>query len=161
MIETKTKTIDGLLFSSTQLPPLKAYPLSARVGAILLPALSKFFASGLNQIEDVDAFMKQNAGKLMPVLEPVLEALGKKDNEDLPQKLLAGTTVQMPDESGSMTLISLATPEGINRAFQGRGATMYKALWFAVEVNFTDFFPGASKSSRTKGSAMGETLPSA
>lgn len=149
MIETKTKVIDGFTFASTQLPPLKAYPLSARVASILLPAFTRLMSSGLD-FSDADKFFAQDAAKLLPVLEPMLETLAKKDNEDLPQKLLAGTTVQIPDEQGNATLISLASPEGINRAFQGRGLLLYKVLWFAVQVNFADFFAGASKNSQTK-----------
>lgn len=150
MIETKTKVIDGLTFSSTQLPPLKAYPLSARVGGILLPAFGKFMALG---IKDAEKFFELDAAKLFPILEPVLSALGRAENEDLPGKLLAGTMVQMADERGEMSLVYLNTPEGINRAFQGRGMTLYKALWFAVEVNFSDFMPGARSPSQTKASA--------
>jgi hypothetical protein len=151
MIETKTKTIDGLTFMSTQLPPLKAYPLAARVAGILLPMFSKLASSGI-KLDDAEAFFKTDSAKLLPILEPLLEALAKKDNEDLPQKLLAATTVQVPDETGQLTLISLLTPEGINRAFQGRGMTMFKAMWFAVEVNFRDFFGGALKGAPTKAS---------
>src|SRR5512139_733672 len=108
MIETKTKVIDGLTFSSTQLPPLKAYPLSARVGGILLPAFSKFMALGMR---DAEKFFEQDATKLFPIMEPVLAALGKAENEDLPIKLLAGTSVQMADERGEMSLIYLNTAE--------------------------------------------------
>jgi hypothetical protein len=151
MIETKTKTIDGLTFMSTQLPPLKAYPLAARVAAIVMPAFAKLMGSGLD-FGDADKFLSQDASKLAPILGPLLEALGKAENEDLPQKLLVGTTVQMPDDSGQMSVLSLASPEGINRAFQGKGLLIYKAMWFAVEVNFADFFAGASKSTPTKAS---------
>ncbi len=150
-IETKTKNIDGLTFMSTQLPPLKAYPLAARVAGILLPMLGKLSAAGI-KLDDAEAFFNTDSAKLLPVLEPLLEALAKKDNEDLPQKLLAATTVQVPDESGELTNISLITPEAINRAFQGRGMTMFKAMWFSVEVNFRDFFGGASKGAQTKAS---------
>lgn len=151
MIETKTKTIDGLLFTSTQLPPLRAYPLAARVAGILLPALNKL-PSDLVAESKADDFLSQDFGKLIPALEPLLEALAKKENEDLPQKLLAGTTVQVPDDSGEMTVRSLVTPEAINAAFQGRGLTMIKAMWFAVEVNFRDFFGGALNGAPTKAS---------
>lgn len=151
MIETKTKVIDGLTFMSTQLPPLKAYPLSARVAGIVLPAFSRFLSSGL-QFDDVDKFLAQDAGKLVPVLEPLLEALGKKENEDLPQKLLSATTVHLPDAAGQVSVLPLLTAEAINHAFQGRPMTLYKALWFAVEVNFADFFGGASKTIQTKAS---------
>jgi hypothetical protein len=154
MIETKTKTIDGLIFTSTQLPPLKAYPLSTRVAGILLPAFTRFMSSGM-EFGDADQFLAQDASKLIPILEPLLKVLGEKDNEDLPQKLLAGTSVQVPDETGAATLVSLATPEGINRAFQGRMLTMLKAMWFSIEVNFFDFFGGASKTSQIKASEAG------
>jgi hypothetical protein len=158
MIETKTKIIDGLQFTSTQLPPLKAYPLSARVANILLPALTKFLAADL-KLDNVDAFLAQDAAKLMPVLEPLLESLSKKENEDLPQKLLVGTSVMVPDESGQLTVISLASSEGINRAFQGRGMALYKAMWFAVEVNFADFFGGAFKGAQTKDNEKEKASP--
>lgn len=149
MIETKTKTIDGLTFTSTQLPPLKAYPLSARVASILLPVLSKFDALGLTSM-DPDVFMDLGAAKVLPALEPLLELLAKKENEDLPQKLLQATTVDIPDANGEMTRLVLISPDAINRAFQGRGMTMFKAMWFAVEVNFRDFFGGAFKGALTK-----------
>lgn len=151
MIETKTKTIDGLTFHTTQLPPLKAYPLSARVAAIVLPVFQQLAATGFIDIKP-EQFLKQDAAKLLPILAPLLEALGSKDNEDLPQKLLAGTVVELPDDNGEATRISLADPSGINRAFQGKIFLMLKAMWFAVEVNFRDFFAGALKGARTKAS---------
>lgn len=149
MSETKTKKIDDLTFHSTQLPPLKAYPLSARVAGILLPVLSKLSESGLVDM-DPDKFLAQDASKILPVLAPLLEALAKKENEDLPQKLLMSTVVELPDASGDLTRLSLITPEAINRAFTGRGMTLYKAMWFAVEVNFRDFFAGALSGAQTK-----------
>lgn len=156
MIETKTKLIDGLSFTTTQLPPLKAYPLSARVANILLPALTKFLATDMKG-GDVTSFLAQDASKLMPALEPLLEALSKKENEDLPLKLLVGTSVQVPDDNGQMSVLSLASPEAFNRAFQGRGLTLYKAMWFAIEVNFSDFFAGAFKGAQnSKESAPAE-----
>lgn len=159
MIETKTKVIDGLTFTSTQLPPLKAYPLSARVAKILLPVFSKLLSPDL-KFGDAEAFLAQHPDKLIPVIEPLLSALGEKENEDLPLKLLAGTTVQVPDEAGQLSIIHLGTPEAFNRAFQGRGLTLYKAMWFAVEVNFADFFAGVSKNTPTKGSGT-EAMASA
>lgn len=155
MIETKTKQIDGLTFHSTQLPPLKAYPLAARVAGILVPVLSGLMEAGLSDM-DADKFLAQDAQKVLPVLGPLLDALAKKENEDLPQKLLAGTAVDFPGADGELSRISLITPEAINKVFQGRGMALFKAMWFAVEVNFRDFFGGAFSAAQNKTSAPKE-----
>lgn len=152
MLPTESKEIDGINFVTTMLPPLKAYPLAPRVAQIAIPVLQKMSALGLSAKAVVD-LKEMDVMKFLPMIEPLLEALGKKENEDLPQKLLASTSADIVDDNGNVTRVALLTPEAINRVFAGRGKlmTMVKAMWFVAGVNFGDFFGGGRKSAPTKG----------
>lgn len=151
MLPTESKEIDGITFTTTMLPPLKAYPLAPRVAQIAIPVLQKMAALNLSA-KDIANLKEMDVMKFLPMIEPLLEALGKKENEDLPQKLLASTSADLVDDNGNTTRVALLTPEAINRAFSGRGKlmTMIKAMWFVAGVNFGDFFGGGRKSAPTK-----------
>lgn len=119
--KTEEREIDGLLVSTTQLPPFRALVLSKR----LLPIVAPLLAAGADVAEI-------EAGSLA-------EGLDKLDDravQDLMLKMLAGTTVKVDGE-----IRTLHDENACNAVFVGRFMTMLRVAWFAVEVNF---FPGGA-----------------
>lgn len=117
-LKTEEREIDGLLVTTTQLPPVRALVLSKR----LLPIVAPIIAAG--QLEQVDG----------AALGEALESLEDSAVVQLLLRTLAGTVVRVDGEQRA-----LANEDAINGVFAGRFTTMLRVAWFAIEVNF---FPG-------------------
>lgn len=144
--------IDGLTFVSHQMDPLELYPMVPRILKLLAPVLPHISAigGGLNA-KAIERLFAQDAGKLAPIIAAIGEGLGAKENANLPLELLKRTVVMLPDpdpddEDAKPKRQSLVTAKEINAVFRGRFVTMLKAMWFALGVNFDDFFAGSSGS---------------
>lgn len=131
-IETKTREIRGLQVHTTQLPVRKAYKLAPKIGMIIAPALGEL-PEGLDLESDVSA--------LGPAFSKLFSALDDAEQDNLMEALLQGTSVVVPN----IGMLSLSTPEHIDTAFAGNLMALMQTLWFALEVNFADFFEGASQ----------------
>lgn len=123
--KTEKKTIDGLEFTTTQLPAMKGLALGTRLGRALGPALAK--ASGLAGTQDV--------AELAPAIAALFSTLDGAEAQALTKDILISTQVEMEGK-----LISLNSTEMIDHVFTGRLGALLQALRFALEVNFSDFF---------------------
>ena len=115
MIETREKTIDGAVYSVTQLPARRALKMKAR--------LLKMFGATLGQLFNDS----KNVCKAFEVLSQTLD---ENAFETLCIDLLTGVR-----KSG----IEL-TPATVDIEFAGDIAGLYKVLWFVIEVNYENFF---------------------
>ncbi len=151
----KEEEIDGITFISEQMDPLELYPLVPRIIKIVAPLLQHFGSIDPGALKSL---LKQDVGKLTPILTALGSALGEKENANLPQDLLRRTQMQLIGDDGEVVRYSLLNTKEINRAFKGRFFTMLKAMWFSLGVNFDDFFAGGSESNPSKESKEAENL---
>jgi hypothetical protein len=124
-------TIDGLEFTTSMLPARRAARLGARLLRLSGPLLSKL--DGVKMSDDVSV--------LASAMISLFQTVDDDELESLQAEILCGTSVKItlpgkkkPDN------VDLLDGDMIDLVFTGRLATMYKAMKFAVEVNFADFF---------------------
>lgn len=127
--------IEGLKVTTTQLPPMRALPLSKKLVRLCAPILA---AGGNLTNLDVDT------------LATALDGLSDDDTSKLARQLLSGTTVIRDGQNHS-----LLDDTQINGAFAGMFVAMLKVMWFAIEVNF--FPPGTAE----RLAAMAAAVPTA
>lgn len=125
------RTIDGLEFTTTMLPARRASRLGARLLRLAGPVLRRL--GGIKMGDDV--------GELIPALFVIFETISDDELESLQAEILCGTSVKMklPGDKQARN-VDMVDGDMIDLIFTGRLATMYKAMKFAVEVNFSDFF---------------------
>lgn len=140
---TKSKTIDGLTFTVTQLPGMRGALLSWRLGEVLGPALLRAL-SGVKDLDSLkpDKLMEtdvKDLGKLLESTSAGVEQLMAKfrpaDLEALIRELCDDATVT--ENGQEMPLMRV-----FDLVMAGRPATVFKLIQFALEVNFQDFFGG-------------------
>lgn len=121
------RTIDGIDFTVTQHPPLRALPLFVRLGKALGTA---FFMM-------LETDVRADVRALGPALEEAFTNLSGEEAQVLTRDLLASTIAVTDGVAHSLT-----DDNKINLVFAGRLPTLLKALAFSAEVNFADFFDG-------------------
>lgn len=129
----------GLKFTAQPLPFPQAQSLLAEVGMLLslvVRELGPAVARGIKSTDDVTV--------MLPVLVPVMEHLGQGRLERLAPKLLACTTVVVPDITGALTRHELMKEADRNAVFDDYPETYLPALFFAGKVTFGRFFPGSA-----------------
>lgn len=127
-LEPQTKTIDGFTFTCSQLPGMRSLKVFTRITKMLGKGAGKALgAAGKGQ--DV-------AGAAM------LELLGNVDEGDVEyvaRQLLEVAVVQSPEGSGCP---SGNVAQNFDALFQGRIDLLFKALFFAMGVNYGSFLKG-------------------
>jgi hypothetical protein len=131
MIQTKSRTIDGIETNVTQFDALRACTLIPRLGKILAPVAGML--KGVNADTDIEA--------LGPALGALFTRLEGDELRALVCDLLVGTTVVA---DGAVRDLSRA--DNINAVFSSRLGVMFKVLAFVLEVNFGSFFGGSASS---------------
>jgi len=144
-IQSKTETIDGLEFTTTQLPAMDSFNLLAKLTKLLAPILEG--ADGLS--------LDSELSELAPLLGGALSQLEDGGASKLALEVLGNTSVIVND-----AIVGLNTAEKINAVFGGRLLTMLKAMGFALKVNYADFFDSAlvQKASAEAAKASDSTL---
>lgn len=148
----------GLKFTSQPLPFPAAQALLPEVALIVSIAareLGPAFLKG-QSLKDVDI------AALLPGLVPVVEHFGQGRLDRLAPKLLASTTVVMPDLNGELTRYELLKEADRNAVFEERPDVFLPALFFAGRVTFERFFPASARqalSERARG-ASAQTVSS-
>lgn len=130
MYRTHTKTIRGLQFSSNELPTMRSLALFPRLMAILAPVLPALLKSGGLAELDFEA--------LGPGAKAACMALAA--DPTIYCELLSATSVVVPDKSGNGVQMLLGSADAINTALPGKPRLVLEACFFAMQVNFRDFF---------------------
>lgn len=145
MVRTEEREIDGLRVITTQLDFVRQSRLFARLGRLLgesmvdvVLVLASAAAKG-GKAAAMDVLGKVDLRELAPALKAAFDKLSEEEHDQLLLKILAGTEVIVDGRKSD--LLSL---DKLNRAFDGRLAAGWKAAWFALEVNYADFFTGGS-----------------
>jgi hypothetical protein len=130
MLKTEKRVIDGLEITTTQLPALRSLGLFNKLGKVLAPALSS--------IPDTFSFEHTEVASLAPAFVTIFGAMEAGEAQALACNILESTNVELDGK-----VISLTDPRMVDLVFSGRLPTMFKAIAFVLEVNFSDFFKGA------------------
>lgn len=128
-VEKKSRTIDGLEITITQLPYMRAARLLARLGRLAAPAIArveKVLAGGLGDI---------NVGAMLDAVSALLLVLSEEDIQELHEILLKDSAEYKGKPLWGQMDFLLA----------GQVATGMKILAFALEVNYGDFFAALSE----------------
>lgn len=128
MQATQAREIDGLSFSVSQLPPMKALRMLNRLRRCIGPALGKALGGmSAKSLKDVD----------VTALADAIEALNLPDQEleDITKELLYAAFVTHEGVTGA-----LLSGGQFNAVMSGRVGTILKLIAFAVEVNYGSFF---------------------
>lgn len=134
MIETREKVINGSTYSATQLPARRALKLQYK--------LIKIFGSAISQV--LLPSLSDDKGKV----EGSTISLGI-DKRGISSAIMSITS-QMDDacfESLIKELVQGVRKEGreltdsfIDTEFAGDLSTLWKVIWFVLEINFDNFF---------------------
>ena len=117
MIEPQKKEIDGYTFTVSPLPGMRALKVSSRLAKLLGGALL-----GVQRAKSKD----DQTGAAIALLGNLDDA----DVEFLARELLTTAVVRCPDGTGGNPVDLFDT------LFQGKIDLLFKALFFAVQVNF-------------------------
>lgn len=154
-MQTKqSKTIDGLVFTVQMLPAMRATLMVVRLGKLLgvplLKSLSGVQAGKGASLKNLDV------GQLAQGVDELFGRLSEAEVEDL-FKVFFETALVKKDGKEFPLL------PNFDNALMGKPFTAFKALKFALEVNFGDFFAALPGLLAAAGgdSTSGETSPSA
>lgn len=148
MIRTEEREFDGVQVLSTQLDVIRQSRLLGRLGKLLGDSLAQVVVAlaDVAAVGGKDAAMaalsKKNLADLAPAFTAAFERLDEAEHDQLLLRILAGTEVVVDGKKSNLLAL-----DKINRAFDGRLATLYKVVWFALEVNYAGFFTGPSDGS--------------
>lgn len=135
-LKTETATIRGRSVTTTQLPVLASYMLFAKLSKLVGPALAS--VKGL-EIDSLEALLTNNDLSVLgaPLTALAVEVLAA--DKALPREILACTAVVVEGRR-----IELTSEDAINVAFEGDLVGLLSTVWFAVRVNYADFFGEAA-----------------
>jgi len=127
MIETKEKEIDGATYAVTQMTARKALRMKAKLMRIFGPSLAQLFLPSNDKAMDGMAFSKGEAVKS-------LQALAMQLDDDTFEKLIMEVLVGV--RKNGMEL----NEQIIDLEFAGDLLSLFKVVWFVLEVNYASFF---------------------
>lgn len=133
-IETQEKEIDDATFRVTPHKARAGAKLSAKLARIILPVMGGLKGQTLVSIQ------KMEMSELAPAFGNVLMHLDDATLDALMADIYARTTVVIKNDKGEPELFDLSKGSRIDDAFTGALGLMFKGMWFAVEVNFGNFF---------------------
>ena len=128
--QEKTKEIDGKVFAVTPFNALQAIKLQAKLLKLIGPSMG-----GLLDGKSVDDLQNQEIN-IKGALSGLFDRLDENSLVDLIKFCFARTTLEY--EGKMLQLDNMSSPS-FDLAFRGTFATVYKVLWFVIEVNYPDF----------------------
>lgn len=132
MLETKTRTIDGVTFYVDQLRFKTARQVLLRLSKRVAPGLGavlEAMASGSGEVMDADT------GKIGEALENLLAPLSDEDLDYFAQAF--GEVTRFSSDGDKKPYL---TPDNQEVLFRGRVLLYFRWLAFCVEANYSDFF---------------------
>lgn len=129
MLASEKKTIDDLEFEVSQLPVKDARAVLVRLTRVLGPALAAFAKDGAKNLGDIDHMTVANA------LSQLATTVGEEDLEYLCEKFGKVSKVKVGN-------LMVSVDKAGDTVFSGRLTTMFKWIWFCIEVGYSDFLGG-------------------
>jgi hypothetical protein len=141
VILSKQQDIDGHAFEVWQLPAKRAVRLTLRIAKLAGPVLMPLLQVALGaQVKDgskpgaegaLGALLGMDAAVLTPTVEGFFARCSEQDLDFLQSELLS-----------SATMDGAPLWPRYDVALQGQLLTIFKLLWFALQVQFTNFSRG-------------------
>lgn len=128
-LRTESRTIDGIDVTVTQHPAIRGLKLGARLTRAIGPTLG--YLRGMS--------MQSDTAELGEALGDLFSRLEGDELTGLLRDVFAFSAATVDGK-----IVELTSDARIDMAFEGRVRTMIAAALFAIEVNFADFFGGAS-----------------
>lgn len=145
MIQTRAQTIDGHVFEVTQLPAKRAVRLTVRLAKMAGPVLMPLLKLALGaQTKDgskpgaagaMATLLSMDTDSLGPAVSGFFERCTEQDLDFLQAELLSSATIDGAP----------LWPQ-YDMALGGELLTIFKLLWFAMQVQFQNFSQGQSGS---------------
>lgn len=142
---TQTRTIDGLEVTVVQFAATRALPLLGQITAIVGPAIGAL--APMLAGDGLAGLGKRRVEDLAPALAALGAGLDGGGMMRLATGILAGTTVIAHGPNGPMKYDLSGGPSAIDACFEGRLLSLFKVAAFALEHNFSGFFPAAGQPS--------------
>jgi hypothetical protein len=150
--KTETRTIDGFEVTTTQFASVAGCRLWTRLLPMFLPALA-----ALPDGQNLNNFGQMDLAKLAPALGAIAAKLTPDEFETTMLEVLALTQVTYGrgNQRVNRTLDSVGA---IDAVFDGAVGSIFKVMWFALEVNFDSFgIAGALRQSAAPAVPTGAT----
>lgn len=132
MLRTETREINGKKFQISQLPAMRALRLSTRLGKLFGPPLAKVAGTS----PTTQGIASVNVGALAPAIASLFETLSESELESLTRELLCTTMVE---HDGAWVELFGHSPV-FDLVMGGDVLGIFKLLYAAIEVNYSDFF---------------------
>jgi len=130
--QQKEKTIDGLTFTVQQLPAMRSLKLLHRLGKTVGPAMLKALSGAPDKAPAKLGSM--NVADMADGVALLFDRLSADDAESIVRELFETATVT--ENGNTFQLMPV-----FDNVLAGRTATLFKAVKFALEVNYQDFLP--------------------
>ena len=129
MIEQRESIINGDKYSVTQMTARRALRMKAKLIRVFGASLAQIFLPGSKKSMDGMSFSKEEAVKALQTLSAELD---EDTFEQIIMQLLIGVRKEGVELNEAV----------IDLEFAGDLATLFKVVWFVLEVNFASFFEG-------------------
>jgi hypothetical protein len=121
-METMQRTINGRIYSVSQMPTFKALDVFEILSATIGPGIAAIASLGLD-------------GDVTKVAEALFAKLGGGKLKALANQLLDGALVEENGKTSAMLT-------GFDLRYAGKLFEVFQVMAFVVEVNYKDFFDG-------------------
>ena len=142
-LDAKTEMIDGHKWTVCPFPARRAIQLKVRLAKAIGPAIAELIpALGAlgKDAPAADATPEANTDAALSAFPKAMACLAENlGEEEFTQTILDLMELSSRDDT-------TITPEYFDTAFAGNFAEMYKAIWFILKVNYSDFFKGLGAS---------------
>lgn len=129
MLETKERDIDGMKVNVTQFPARYGFKLQAKLAKIFGPVIGELFSGVKGNVKNFTE-SDLDMSKISDAIRVLFEKLDENSAETLVFELTKSTKVDGTDiDDKSFDLI-----------FPGKYASLYKIIFFVLEVNYGSFF---------------------
>jgi hypothetical protein len=134
MLTKKEKVIDGIPVEVTPFPVWRAFEIKLRLAKKFIPGIMAMAGAG-------DSVLDVNVSQFMTAIDGFLQTVEPSEFMRLVSELCEW--VEVKNEKGEKRF--LAPGKEINESilndlFCGKITTLYKILFFVLEVNYPDFF---------------------
>lgn len=134
-LKTETKVIGGIPVSITQFASTRGGRLSVRLLKILAPAI----AAAPKALLEADKLLAMEVEAIAPVIVALCEHADEKEVDALRRDLLENARAEVDGK-----LVPLNSDATVDAVFGADQMSMWAAVGFSLQVNFTGFFVGAS-----------------
>ena len=130
-LDQQTQDIDGHKWTVTQFPARAATKFKVRIAKMIGPAIGELIPAFGAMKPDVEK--SDDAGIELAMIPKVLARIAENVDEDV----FVDTLVELM--SMSTRDDTQITEEYFDIEFAGNDAELYKAIWFILKVNYSDF----------------------